>query len=1359
MFFSLFLCDCSQAPRQRFSSWAHSLDVNRAECGRDKISSGDIFRLREIPLDPLLLERLQEALPSSLSTDVLKIVVEYTNDPGSIHALMDMDLDVFKKVYHDEDPHPVKILPSGRKCNMRDRDRVDMVMRIVQKKEFFPFWNMYDLFGMAHPSPLVNGTNNAKKLEVEKKYGPFKSRFAWSVLPNDFMDHYSFTEASKMDEKRIVPTQTDLDALKAKVDEVLQAELFDYQLATLRHMRILEEHIRAKHLLQIMTHVDMEWNEQEVSTFPLEDPLYKFGKEKKERPSFRPAKAPFLVDSCDNPMVTIDMKDSCKLDYKDRVIDAFYGVDDSGRHQEPFLVPRHEKGVRQSVTAKERQHLPAQLQRFVRMRGAILGDEMGLGKTLTLIALIACDTDRGTGASDEVVSQADPYKIRNQLDTQRLPFRSVRRLRSSATLVLCPGHIVDQWRKEVARFSHKSRPLKVSVCLTKMHNDKCSNELWATSDIVIVSKEYLVGKYNRDHEEYNFSTLDLEEKSPRMSAFHWRRIVIDEAHEFLDDAFEWFAKLASDMWWCVSATPLAQGAISPLQLMRILGIDMLIKQPRFVHEGWDVFKRPVVLQVLQNAQGKMLAELLSKRLYIRNTQESIESENTIREYTEEILLLDDTDVGELVYHVMRDIQDVAETELFLFTLYPTASSFFCRALGGLTALMEASSYYRDGRLVCNVVAHSTTPSDLNLSAILNAYMHLLYSRLAKHADNLLAGVKGCGELKRQLAEVDGQIRAIQSVNGFNPSDEQHPDTVLYNTLVQDRKGVVGQIYRRLTTHKEVGLMIGRIRAALRAANACKGFGDTTLRSSWNKNDDTFSSSFPESLCNVDVPEEDIKTLKGALLCTTEDAERILAHFGGDLVLTLERYIQPVRQEEWESMFGSVKHGVRVFGSFDEKVVATAAVEKASPSRKRARSKAGEEEMTWEEGAPTTHKEAATTTAVEQKQEVKEEVVVGLDEEETQPRTLDQSTKTSSFFAGTMPSEDKKVHKTTFEMWQELTRANDPFRPRGICKLSCSPDAPLEEVKASFLAFTDDQRKEMSKWGLRFGAIYSYLCGLGAVDSQPDEGKRIIIFSAFTPFLTALQYYLGVRGITAPFAAGNVLSRAKAIRGFQNVDETEGGGADGKAGVKRKRAVKEHDPSEVLTEEGLAQKTMNELKRIIAQYNGAYKASMKKDALVQSAWAAYQARPRKQEAVGESQQQQREAKPALPRDGLYRVCIDRVPDKYIKIDIAQPRVLLMDMTKTATGVNLKDATHVIFTEEGFGDRETLLANQSQARARALRQNRSGKDTRDKLVVVRFLVRGTVEERHYLANHRDVPRTQFPTRPYRCSSYVYASLLFD
>ncbi|MES1915699.1 MAG: hypothetical protein MHM6MM_007610, partial [Cercozoa sp. M6MM] len=233
----------------------------------------------------------------------------------------------------------------------------------------------------------------------------------------------------------------------------------------------------------------------------------------------------------------------------------------------------------------------------MQLPGGVLADQVGLGKTAQLLAVCcANDTDlfrrNGSGKMtddvDEESEDADlPVAARRIYDstTKRTAVTmeklrivatkhednvTFRRLRSDATLVLCPAHLCEQWATECRRLvaDCKEREDAVVVCAKPRSHGKIKGFAMVRARFVIVSFEALDDLYVRSGGHvatellnllplneptlmarqggkvppgFHCSVDDVGTARLRKSSallphnVHWRRIIMDECHEFLSD--------------------------------------------------------------------------------------------------------------------------------------------------------------------------------------------------------------------------------------------------------------------------------------------------------------------------------------------------------------------------------------------------------------------------------------------------------------------------------------------------------------------------------------------------------------------------------------------------------------------------------------------------------------------------------------------------------------------------------------------------------------------------------------------------------------------------------------------------------
>jgi len=79
-------------------------------------------------------------------------------------------------------------------------------------------------------------------------------------------------------------------------------------------------------------------------------------------------------------------------------------------------------------------------------------------------------------------------------------------------------------------------------------------------------------------------------------------------------------------------------------------------------------------------------------------------------------------------------------------------------------------------------------------------------------------------------------------------------------------------------------------------------------------------------------------------------------------------------------------------------------------------------------------------------------------------------------------------------------------------------------------------------------------------------------------------------------------------------------------------------------------------------------------------------------------------------------------------LTKARVIMLSLENAASGTNLTEASHIIFIDPMTGSKSEALATESQAIGRAHRQGQQ-----NQLIVVKFVVRNTLEEKLHLRNN--------------------------
>ncbi|KAK4164910.1 putative ATP-dependent helicase IRC20 [Cladorrhinum sp. PSN259] len=159
----------------------------------------------------------------------------------------------------------------------------------------------------------------------------------------------------------------------------------------------------------------------------------------------------------------------------------------------------------------------ALFQPYQRLRGGILAEEMGLGKTLEIISLILLHTRPETS-----VMVFDPFLGRELLAT-------------SATLIVAPSTLLEQWLSELKRHApnlnvHYYPGLKKASKIQS--EEENSAEHLANQDIVVTTYEVLRSDIWSAYDEPQRSMRNQKQyervKSPLVQ-LSWWRVCIDEA--------------------------------------------------------------------------------------------------------------------------------------------------------------------------------------------------------------------------------------------------------------------------------------------------------------------------------------------------------------------------------------------------------------------------------------------------------------------------------------------------------------------------------------------------------------------------------------------------------------------------------------------------------------------------------------------------------------------------------------------------------------------------------------------------------------------------------------------------------------
>ena len=293
--------------------------------------------------------------------------------------------------------------------------------------------------------------------------------------------------------------------------------------------------------------------------------------------------------------------------------------------------------------------------------GGILADEMGLGKTITTISLMLTNPLSGKG-----------YKIKMENN----------KFKTKANLVICPSHLAKQWQNEI----EKACPImKIILCLTKPMHEKLTYQDIINADVVIISFQFICNhKYYLRQNTDQYTTLsrisqdyykkrrenDLNEvlkdinkisldeqlatKKVQFEFFEWHRLIIDEGHEIFGNMSgygntmnyvlgKWIMDIKSTHRWYITGTPFINDK----------GFDNALKYINWLSKidfGPDAKKLVNYMDICQKGIYKnYFRNNILKKIYYRNTKESVGDEYNVPPIVEEAILLEFTEFERSMY--------------------------------------------------------------------------------------------------------------------------------------------------------------------------------------------------------------------------------------------------------------------------------------------------------------------------------------------------------------------------------------------------------------------------------------------------------------------------------------------------------------------------------------------------------------------------------------------------------------------------------------------------------------------------------------------------------------------------------------
>ncbi|KAJ3027794.1 hypothetical protein HDV00_010853, partial [Rhizophlyctis rosea] len=270
-----------------------------------------------------------------------------------------------------------------------------------------------------------------------------------------------------------------------------------------------------------------------------------------------------------------------------------------------------------------------------------LTGEMGLGKTVMLLALLCLHRPSTTSVPTEEVLQAfRTTKMEDELPPPTPP-KPKGPLPTSATLVITPSAILDQWISEIQTHApHLS--VYAYQGITHHHSTLTRSEL-ASHDVVLTTYEVL-------RKEFHFakSTPDrarrFERKYERQKSvlveIGWWRVVLDEA-QMVDNPVTQSAEMAGMVPklhpWVVTGTPFGKLGMGDLYgLLVFLNLQPFSTLPPLWKRLTTPYHAPHLFTVL-------------RRVMHRNTEANLKEELTLPPQTESVVRVEFEKVEREVY--------------------------------------------------------------------------------------------------------------------------------------------------------------------------------------------------------------------------------------------------------------------------------------------------------------------------------------------------------------------------------------------------------------------------------------------------------------------------------------------------------------------------------------------------------------------------------------------------------------------------------------------------------------------------------------------------------------------------------------
>ena len=299
---------------------------------------------------------------------------------------------------------------------------------------------------------------------------------------------------------------------------------------------------------------------------------------------------------------------------------------------------------------------------IIRTNGGIISDAVGMGKTFTTLSLIHYNK---------------PNMVNKIIN---------RKIASKASLIICPSHLVKQWKTEIKRCMPKAN---VICILTKNSHSGLKFKDFVNADIIITSHQFIMNfkyyptlhysfycsagaasSYGRlnilntkidimIHEKLYEDLIEME--NPIFEFFNFNRLIVDESHEIFGGLLssqtltkymtDWLLGISAKYKWYVSGTP-------------FININGLLMSARYIKMKLMDVKNNINIDfedsksneaIISQFIGKdYIWDRILKHICIRHHKDDVSDQITIPGYVEEVKWIELNHMERELYNINKN---------------------------------------------------------------------------------------------------------------------------------------------------------------------------------------------------------------------------------------------------------------------------------------------------------------------------------------------------------------------------------------------------------------------------------------------------------------------------------------------------------------------------------------------------------------------------------------------------------------------------------------------------------------------------------------------------------------------------------